>query len=322
MNSPSKIEREKAVQKISHGIEKVIWLAALEGDFQRRMFADRGAALDACEVELTGSERKILLSIPDVQLKTAVERADVPAPARRTFLKGAAAGAFAILGGVLANPSCINSQGSAGIQPDRPGDSWQNFADHSCHVHVPKNYAPSTPTPAIIFFHGTGEDSNVSLPLWRAASDAGGFIICCPDWTGDAADVAAEAADASVIRSDMAAVFNVKADQVYLGGFAGGGEIALLSALSLDGSWAGVISWAALVPDGIDPANAPRKDMAIHLATGDGDTQVTPGAIADLAGSLEVLGFTVHTETASGGHASNIYDASAAWAWISGFANP
>lgn len=127
-----------ARRAFSRGIEKVILLAALDREFGGRLLADREAALESCEVELTDSERAILTGIPDDRLIDAVERIPIPDSTRRTFLQRVAAGAgvIALLGSILATGSCSyeiekppaqeESQGSSveitvtlGIRPDR-----------------------------------------------------------------------------------------------------------------------------------------------------------------------------------------------------------
>lgn len=307
--------------KMSRGIEKVIALAALDEQFRGKLLGNRTEALDNCGIDIAPSERKILENIPGTQLVRAIDRTRVPKPARRLFLKGAVAAAFAMMGSAI-QTGCTK-RSSVGITPDYPGDCWHNFASHSCYVHVPVGSDPATPAPAVIYLHGEGENSTIALPLWRAASDAGDFIVCCPDWTGNEADVSQGASDASLVLADMKAILNVKSDQVYLGGFSRGGQAAFTSALSLDGSWAGVISWAALLPPGLDPAGAPRTNMAVYLATGTEDAEVTLADILDLRTTLEGIGFVVETTSVLGGsHVSSIFQAAATWMWISQFTNP
>ncbi|TET35908.1 MAG: hypothetical protein E3J72_09725 [Planctomycetota bacterium] len=84
-------------KRFSQGIEKVLALAALDEKFRENLFSDRAAALDECGLELTDSERSILMSIPEEQLQSAIKSTKVPEYARRAFLKGASAAVVAAL---------------------------------------------------------------------------------------------------------------------------------------------------------------------------------------------------------------------------------
>ena len=102
----------------SQGIEKVILLAALDGEFRAKLLTDRTAALDSCEVELTVNERAILSAIPPAQLESVIDNAEVPKSAKKAFLRGVAAAV--ILGSVLGAASCSDDYNSTrGIQPER-----------------------------------------------------------------------------------------------------------------------------------------------------------------------------------------------------------
>lgn len=94
----------------SRGIEKVIALAALDAHFHRRLMQDRQAAIESCDVELTDSERGILLEIPNLQLDRAINRVHVPTEARRQFLKGAVIAAVAlVVGTCLLMPTAVST---------------------------------------------------------------------------------------------------------------------------------------------------------------------------------------------------------------------
>lgn len=84
-------------QKFSRGIEKVIALAALDGEFRAKLLTDRKAAIDASGVELSENERGVLQGISDSQLETAINGVRVPSRARRLFLKGAVIAAVALV---------------------------------------------------------------------------------------------------------------------------------------------------------------------------------------------------------------------------------
>jgi len=112
-------------KSFSQGIEKVLALAALDAKFCEKLLSSRVATLDECEIELTDSERSILMSIPDEQLKDAIKRTRVPDKARRAFLRGATVAvvttlAVAAFGAVVIVPSiltagCVSNGSAAAI---------------------------------------------------------------------------------------------------------------------------------------------------------------------------------------------------------------
>lgn len=109
---PEKLSRQHS---FSRGIEKVVWLAALDRDFCRLLLGDRKAALEDPRVELTGAERMILSNIADAQLMSVIERVSIPRRARRAFLRGAVATAFALMGTVVVSSGC-----TLGSRPPEP----------------------------------------------------------------------------------------------------------------------------------------------------------------------------------------------------------
>lgn len=88
--------------KFSRGIEKVIALAALDGEFRAKLLCDREAAMESCETELTENEQAVLLSIPEYRLRAAVDGVHVPDEARRQFLAGSVKTAVAVIIGAAA----------------------------------------------------------------------------------------------------------------------------------------------------------------------------------------------------------------------------
>jgi len=105
----------------SLGVERVLLLAAGDGEFKARLLAEREAAIDESGVELSAAERAILLAAPEEQLREMIQRLTPAEPERREFLKKAAKTAAA--GALLAIP-WLFAEGcggaSTGVRPDRP----------------------------------------------------------------------------------------------------------------------------------------------------------------------------------------------------------
>ena len=104
------------MRKYTKGIDKLLWLAALDRDFRNRLLADRRSAIEGSGFELTAAEKRILLGASDDLMLNIVERTSVPEPARRAFLRGAAAGLVVFLGTCIAGPpspieSCARASG-------------------------------------------------------------------------------------------------------------------------------------------------------------------------------------------------------------------
>ncbi|MHC4661993.1 MAG: Os1348 family NHLP clan protein [Planctomycetota bacterium] len=109
--------------EISNGIEQVLAMAAVDEKFASTLLDNREAAAKASGVELTPTEKQILLSIEKDALKQMIEnvRGRIPAKERRAFLKKSAAALLALVGaGFLTIASGCNEIASTGAQPDRP----------------------------------------------------------------------------------------------------------------------------------------------------------------------------------------------------------
>ncbi|TET35910.1 MAG: hypothetical protein E3J72_09735 [Planctomycetota bacterium] len=349
--------------RFSQGIEKILFLAALDEDFRKRLFADRQVALASSGVELTDAEHAILLSISDEQMRSSIAKTDVPLPARRAFLRGAASAALAILGSFFFLPGgCRDKKdpilgialtGTAGISPtstgtgtgttginpartDDPGSRWMSFGYRQCYVNIPESYDRSVGAPALVFYHGESQDATDIHEIWKALSESEGFILICPSWAGTAGQVMSEGSVigeeefAVLLLNDLvnSAIPNLKDSQLYVGGFDTGAQVALATVMTdtdygVPGKdWAGIVSWAGLLPGGVDPAAAPQTDTAVYLAAGDADTEVTVADVQALKTQLDGIGFPTNFSSFPGGHNIGTYDPTAAWDWISGFTYP
>lgn len=110
--------RRKRRIAIPIGIEKLLTRAAGDAAFRKALMADRYLAVEAQGFVLADSERAILESVSDAVLGTLIGRIDLKRHAKRRFMKGVAAAAFATAA-MTTNVACnaLESQ-SAGIGPD------------------------------------------------------------------------------------------------------------------------------------------------------------------------------------------------------------
>ena len=106
-------QRRSYRRTIPVGLEHVLFMAASDEGFYEALFQDRDAALEASGVSLRSSERLLLQSIPDAQLRSAISAVDLSPEniERRGFLKGVAASVAALAAGQVVS----------GCETDAPG---------------------------------------------------------------------------------------------------------------------------------------------------------------------------------------------------------
>ncbi len=118
------------VGAIPRGVEVLLKKAAVDAEFRDRLFAERGSAAAAIELELDPAESAMLKAIPREQLENIVAQTVVPVEQRRVFLGRLAAPMLAVLGVAVAGCPAAKSTKpedeaaaeavSRGIRPDGP----------------------------------------------------------------------------------------------------------------------------------------------------------------------------------------------------------
>ncbi len=103
---------------IPTGIEVMLKKAAVDAEFRERLFAERGSAAAAIELELDPTERAMLEAIPRAQLESIVAQTVVPLEQRRVFLGRLAAPMLAVLGAAMTG--CQPKPTTLGIRPAAP----------------------------------------------------------------------------------------------------------------------------------------------------------------------------------------------------------
>jgi hypothetical protein len=111
--------RRKRKITIPIGIEKLLARAAGDSIFRQALTQDRYVAVTAAGFSLGVSERAILESVSDGVLDTLISRIDLKRHAKRRFMKGVAAAAFATVA-MTTNVACVEDENSVvkGIIPD------------------------------------------------------------------------------------------------------------------------------------------------------------------------------------------------------------
>jgi len=111
--------RRKFTARVPIGIEKVLYLAATNASFRRRLTEDRAGAVAAAKVRLTEAERATLLAVPTRALETMIDGIRPAEHGKRRFMR-TIAGATVSLAASVAAEGCIDAT-PAGIQSDIPG---------------------------------------------------------------------------------------------------------------------------------------------------------------------------------------------------------
>ena len=122
------------------------------------------------------------------------------------------------------------------------------YGDKKAYIHVPASYQPGQAPPLVVLLHGAAGNpsaaagqASVLRGVWRAASDAGGFLVISPVGSGASGSWIAPAdrndvpSDYDVIQAAiqrMSADYTIDPNRIYLWGFSAGGHVALDIALN------------------------------------------------------------------------------------------
>jgi hypothetical protein len=106
------------LREVTVGLEKVLFLAALEPGFRAELLRDREAAIRARGLALQGSELAMLKLAPASQLAASIDALDTSEAnlARRGFMRAVAGAVTLAAGSVLAGVGCNTA--SDGVRPD------------------------------------------------------------------------------------------------------------------------------------------------------------------------------------------------------------
>jgi hypothetical protein len=110
-------KRQKGTVKVPVGMEKVLFHAARDEEFKKKLLSDRQAAIAECGIELRPSEEATLKVVSNAALETMIANIVPENPRRRKFM-GLVAAAAASLAAI--NVDCCASP--AGVDPDTDVD--------------------------------------------------------------------------------------------------------------------------------------------------------------------------------------------------------
>ncbi len=106
-------------QRISIGLERVLYLAATQRTFRNVLGCDRKEALRSWGIDLTPSEQALLDSIPDDTLQTMIDAVRPADTKRRRFMQAVAAASAASVG--VVEIAC-DTPAATGVRPDYDAD--------------------------------------------------------------------------------------------------------------------------------------------------------------------------------------------------------
>jgi hypothetical protein len=141
---------------VPRGIEVLVKKAAVDPEFRKLLFEQRGGAAAAIELELDPAENAVLSAIPREQLVQIVSQTTVPMEQRRVFLGRIAAAMLAVLGVGLtgceppAQPAGVRADlpPTEGIRPDRPKSNTPKSPVEPAPAGVRPDPPPSTNSPS------------------------------------------------------------------------------------------------------------------------------------------------------------------------------
>jgi hypothetical protein len=126
----------RLVRNIPRGLEVLVKKAAIDQEFRELLVQNRSQAANRIGLVLDATEAAVIDSLPEPNLISMIEHAEVPASQRGVFLGWVAALMLAAIGGLEASTGEIVV---TGILPDRPGVkpilSWDGSADFSYDVY-------------------------------------------------------------------------------------------------------------------------------------------------------------------------------------------
>lgn len=152
----------------------------------------------------------------------------------------------------------------------------------SYHVHLPKTYDATKPTPVVVVLHGAGTNGKI-MELFcgmTAQADTSGFIVVYPNGTGTgeifltwnagsfpgplANKKPDDIAYLNAVLDDLATVANVDKKRTYVCGMSNGGMMAYRAAAEMSGRFAAMANIAGtLVLDKWEPKH-PMPVLHIH----------------------------------------------------------
>jgi len=120
-------DRERGKIKVPVGLEKVLFHAAQDEGFKKRLFADRAQAIAESGIRLRPSEEATLKVIPDASLEVMIAGIVPENPRRRKFMGLVAAAAASLAAGTAATGCDVSAETKhpavdAGIGPDTDVD--------------------------------------------------------------------------------------------------------------------------------------------------------------------------------------------------------
>ena len=130
------------------GIQRLLYLAAMDDAFRRVLCDRRAGAASAAGVELTASEAAILGAITEAQLEGMIASIPPPPVERRSFLRETAASAVIALGGAALATTCVTSctRGATADVPAAKPDSGPPRPTHR-ETESEGGAAPHPPPP-------------------------------------------------------------------------------------------------------------------------------------------------------------------------------
>ncbi|MDJ0764559.1 MAG: hypothetical protein QNJ97_16395 [Myxococcota bacterium] len=157
---PNRRRRSSEPVQVPVGVEKLLYLAAQDAAFKKKLLRDRPAALAASGVTLRPSETSMLTAISNRAIEKMIAGIVPENPKRRRFMGLVAAAAASIVAGTV-DTGC--SSESVGISPNIPEEDLDSGTDTSSDSDSSTDTDTSTDSDTVdIIPDGGGVDAGIT----------------------------------------------------------------------------------------------------------------------------------------------------------------
>jgi polyhydroxybutyrate depolymerase len=211
-------------------------------------------------------------------------------------------GLFAVL------VACGSDDDGGGDSPDAGGNAWPDQyvfgGDRPVDLEVPDDYNHAEPTPLLILLHGYGANAFVQTAYTGLDALVGeaGILFAAPDglvdgtgkqfWNAGPACCGVNAPEVDDVAyiggliEEIAAVWNVDPDRVYLVGHSNGGFMSYRMACDRPDLIAGIVNLAGAAHGNSVPCDVSEAVSVLHIH-GDADDVVPYEGTATYPGAVE-----------------------------------
>lgn len=171
-----------------------------------------------------------------------------------------------------------------------PGEFTLTFDGRDYRLYVPSGYAPATPIPLVVGFHGAGDDGGnfyafTQLVGMGDAAEPAQYILVVPDtkstysdfanWSGnpnnDIDEMLAEMDEILALVDDVGTHYNLDDAQQHVFGFSNGGLFTAITGMARADRWATLAVLGYGWGSSFLPPAPPSRPIPVQFGCGNGD---------------------------------------------------